>query len=139
MSPKAVKIDSRSHPKSTQINKMGSKIRLTSCLVSVATILSTCVQQLEWATMFLCCFVKLRSHCCYPCNFQGATNTRPTKNKQAKTYLVIFWILTPGVSSKHRSDQGGKPKVDASQMPPRCLPVPPFSRRGRRCPHLSTM
>ena len=32
------------------------------------------------------------------------------------------WILTPGVSSKHRSGQGGKPKVDVSLIPPRCFP-----------------
>ena len=35
--------------------------------------------------------------------------------------------MAPGVSSKHRSDQGGTPKVDAPQMLPRCLPDP-------RCP-----
>ena len=50
---------------------------------------------------------------------------RPThdqqQNGQAKHTLVICGILTPGVSSKHRSDQGGKPKVDASQMLPRCF------------------
>ena len=39
VSPKAVKMDSRSYPKSTQINKKGSIIRLASCLVNVATIL----------------------------------------------------------------------------------------------------
>ena len=33
----------RNHPKSTQINKMGSRIRLASCLVDVATNLSKCV------------------------------------------------------------------------------------------------
>ena len=132
MSPKALKIDSRSHPKSTQINKMGSKIRLASCFVSVATNLSKCVQQLEWATVFLCCFVKLRFHCCYLCNFQGS-DQRMTNKKQSA------WILTPGVSSKHRSDQGGKPKVDASQMLPRCFPdafqmLPTSFQMPPRCP-----
>ena len=33
------KMESRSHPKSAQINKMGPIIRLASCLVSVTTIL----------------------------------------------------------------------------------------------------
>ena len=98
---------------------MGSIIRLVSCLVSVATILLKCVQQLEWATVFLCCFLKLRSHCCHPYNFQGSTNTWPTKKKTGRNiHWWSAWILAPGVSSKHRSDQGAKPKV----MLPRCLP-----------------
>ena len=101
---------------------MRSIIRLVSCLVSVATILLKCVQQLEWATVFLCCFVKLRSHCCYPCNFQGSTNTWPTKNKQAKTYigdLLGFWHLVfPASIAQTRGE-------NLRWMSPRCFPDAP--------------
>ena len=130
---------------------MGSIIRLVSCLVSVATILLKCVQQLEWATVFLCCFVKLRSHCCYPCNFQGATNTWPTKNKQAKTYigdLLGFWHLVfPASIAQTRGEnlRWMLPRClpDASQMLPWCVAdasqMLPRSQMPRdpRCPDAS--
>ena len=100
---------------------MGSIIRLASCLVSVATIFLKCVQQLEWTMVFLCCFVKLRSHCCCLCNLQRTTKTLPTKTKQKHTLVICLEVDTRR-SGKHRSYQGGKPKVDASQMLPRCSP-----------------
>ena len=56
--------------------------------------------------------------------------TPPRKNKQNQINNIHFQfngILTvlvrrPCASSKHRLDKGGKPKVDASLMHPRCLP-----------------
>ena len=66
----------------------------------------------------------------HPCNLQRATHRPPRKNKQKQINTIHFQfngILTvlvrrPCASSKHRLDKGGKPKVDASLMPPRCLP-----------------
>ena len=66
----------------------------------------------------------------HPCNLQRATHRPPRKNKQKQINNIHFQfdgILTvlvrrPCASSKHRLDKGGKPKVDASQMSPRCFP-----------------
>ena len=76
----------------------------------------------------------------HPCNLQRATHTPPRKNKQKHINNIHFQfngILTvlvrrPCASSKHRLDKGGKPKVDVSQMPPRCFPDP-------RCPDATQM
>ena len=69
----------------------------------------------------------------HPCNLQRATHRPPRKNKQNQinnTHFQFNGILTvlvrrPCASSKHRLDKGGKPKVDASQMPPRCFQMLP--------------
>ena len=119
---------------------MGSIIRLVSCLVSVAMIMLKCVQQLEWATVFLCCFVKLRFHCCYPCNFQGSTN----KNKQAGTYIgdlfgfwhLVFpasiaqtrgenlrWMLPRCLADAFQIPDAERCLPDASQIPDACSPL----------------
>jgi len=66
----------------------------------------------------------------HPCNLQRATHTPPRKNKQKQINNIHFQfhgILTvlvrrPCAPSKHRLDKGGKPKVDVSQMLPRCIP-----------------
>ena len=66
----------------------------------------------------------------HPCNLQRATHTPPRQNKQKQINNIHFQfhgILTvlvrrPCAPSKHRLDKGGKPKVDASLMFPRCLP-----------------
>ena len=53
-------------------------------------------------------------------------NDRPTHDQQKQAGKNIHWcsawILTIGVSSKHRSDEGGNPKVETSQRTSRDLP-----------------
>ena len=66
----------------------------------------------------------------HPCNLQRATHTPPRQNKQKQINNIHFQfngiltvlVMRPCASSKHRLDKGGKPKVDASLMFPRCLP-----------------
>ena len=77
----------------------------------------------------------------HPCNLQRATHTPPRRNKQKHINNILFkfnGILTvlvrrPCASSKHRLDKGGKPKVDASQMLPRCIPDPRCPEMPPRC------
>jgi hypothetical protein len=78
----------------------------------------------------------------HPCNLQRATHTPPRKNKQKQINNIHFQfhgILTvlvrrPCAPSKHRLDKGGKPKVDVSQMPPRCFPDPRCSDATQMLP-----
>ena len=87
----------------------------------------------------------------HPCNLQRATHTPPRNNKQKQIYNIHFQfngILTvlvrrPCAPSKHRLDKGGKPKVDASQMHPRCFPdvsqMPPRCFPDPRCSDATQM
>ena len=58
-----------------------------------------------------------------PTRRQEKTNEKKRNNIHFQfNGILTVLVRRPCASSKHRLDKGGKPKVDTSQMPSRCLP-----------------